>query len=126
MICRLQGNEDKREGFGLEYDIIEVKDEVKDGSYANNIITFNLVSANLSVSVIDGNPIQSYLLKYVMTEDSFNDQMAIIVVSINEPWKIIEALEKWAEILNKHINKLKLSKEMIKACKSRSKLNSII
>ncbi|CAH8676597.1 unnamed protein product [Schistosoma haematobium] len=107
LICRLQGNEDKREGFGLEYDIIEVKDEVKD------------VSANLSVSVIDGNPIQSYLLKYVMTEDSFNDQMAIIVVSINEPWKIIEALEKWAEILNKHINKLKLSKEMIKACKSR-------
>ncbi|VDP46374.1 unnamed protein product [Schistosoma mattheei] len=119
LICRLQGNEDKREGFGLEYDIIEVKDEVKDGSYANNIITFNLVSANLSVSVIDGNPIQSCLLKYVMTEDSFNDQMAIIVVSINEPWKIIEALEKWAEILNKHINKLKLSKEMIKACKSR-------
>ncbi|VDP61855.1 unnamed protein product [Schistosoma curassoni] len=54
-----------------------------------------------------------------MTEDSLNDQMAIIVVSINEPWKIIEALEKWAEILNKHINKLKLSKEMIKACKSR-------
>ncbi|CAH8658877.1 unnamed protein product [Schistosoma guineensis] len=107
LICQLQGNGDKREGFGLEYDIIEVKDEVKD------------VSANLSVSIIDGNPIQSYLLKYVMTEDSFNDQMAIIVVSINEPWKIIEALEKWAEILNKHINKLKLSKEMIKACKSR-------
>ncbi|CAH8650162.1 unnamed protein product [Schistosoma intercalatum] len=119
LICRLQGNEDKREGFGLEYDIIEVKDEVKDGSYSNNIITFNLVSANLSVFVIDGNPIQSYLLKYVMTEDSFNDQMAIIVVSINEPWKIIEALEKWAEILNKHISKLKLSKKMIKVCKSR-------
>ncbi|CAH8666194.1 unnamed protein product [Schistosoma margrebowiei] len=107
LICRLQGNEDKREGFGLEYYIIEVKDELKD------------VSANLSVSIIDGNPIQSYLLKYVMTEDSFNDQMVIIVVSINEPWKIIEALQKWAEILNKHINKLKLSKEMIKACKSR-------
>ncbi|XP_018646398.1 dynein light intermediate chain, putative [Schistosoma mansoni] len=107
LICRLQGNEDKQEGFGLEYDIIEVKDEVKD------------VSANLSVFIIDGNPIQSHLLKFVITEDSFNDQMALMVVSINEPWKIIEALEKWAEILNKHINKLKLSKEMITACKSR-------
>ncbi|CAH8678655.1 unnamed protein product [Schistosoma rodhaini] len=107
LICRLQGNEDKEEGFGLEYDIIEVKDEVKD------------VSANLSVFIIDGNPIQSHLLKFVVTEDSFNDQMALMVVSINEPWKIIESLEKWAEILNKHINKLKLSKEMITACKSR-------
>ncbi|KAH8867372.1 Cytoplasmic dynein 1 light intermediate chain 2 [Schistosoma japonicum] len=105
LVSRLQGSEDTQEGFGLEYDIIEVKDEAKDAT------------ANLSVFIVDGNPIQSQLLRYVITVDSFSDQMILIVVSINEPWYIIETLEKWADILNKHIGKLNLSEDMIKACR---------
>ncbi|KAK4474316.1 hypothetical protein MN116_000401, partial [Schistosoma mekongi] len=105
LVSRLQGSEDTQEGFGLEYDIIEVKDEAKHAT------------ANLNVFVADGNPIQSHLLKYVITVDSFSDQMILIVVSINEPWQIIETLEKWADILNKHISKLKLSEDTMKACR---------
>ncbi|CAH8564687.1 unnamed protein product [Schistosoma turkestanicum] len=117
LVCRLQGTEDKQEGFGLEYDIIDVKDEAKDGNSVNNITKLHVASANLSVCVMDGNPVQSYLLKYVITDDSIGDQMALIVVSLCEPWKIPEALERWSDLLNKHISKLKLSEETIEACK---------
>ncbi|CAH8873273.1 unnamed protein product [Trichobilharzia szidati] len=107
LISRLQGSEDMKEGFGLEYLLIDIKDEARDA------IT------NLSVCILDGNPVQSYLLKYVITEDTFDDQMALIVVSIGEPWKMIETLEKWADILAKHIDKLKLSEEKLKTRKSK-------
>ncbi|VDQ00269.1 unnamed protein product [Trichobilharzia regenti] len=101
------GSEDMKEGFGLEYLLIDIKDEARDA------IT------NLSVCIMDGNPVQSYLLKYAITEDTFDDQMAVIVVSIREPWKMIETLEKWADILAKHIDKLKLSEDKLKTCKSK-------
>nr|CAH8873784.1 unnamed protein product [Trichobilharzia regenti] len=107
LISRLQGSEDMKEGFGLEYLLIDIKDEARDA------IT------NLSVCIMDGNPVQSYLLKYAITEDTFDDQMAVIVVSIREPWKMIETLEKWADILAKHIDKLKLSEDKLKTCKSK-------
>ncbi|CAH8627004.1 unnamed protein product [Heterobilharzia americana] len=107
LISRLRGSEDIQEGFGIEYFLIEVKDEARDAT------------TNLSVCILDGNPIQSYLLQYVITEDSFCDQTAIIVVSISEPWKVIESLEMWADVLKNHINKLKLPKDKLKMYKSK-------
>lgn len=97
LAARLQRNEDPKESKGLEFHYMDVKDENRDET------------TRLSIWILDGDPYHSNLLKFALTEDNISDSMVLLVGSLAEPWKVLESLHQWMEILNKHINRLKIS-----------------
>ena len=45
----------------------------------------------------------------------------MIVVDMSQPWNILESLERWAEVLSKHISGLKVPDKEMKEMRERSK-----
>nr|XP_018909401.1 PREDICTED: cytoplasmic dynein 1 light intermediate chain 2 isoform X1 [Bemisia tabaci] len=101
VIAKLQGVEDPKKGYGLEYAYIDVRDEYRDDS------------TRLSVWVLDGEPSHAHLLKFALSEETFPHTMIMFVVSMTTPWNIMEQLENWATILQDHIDKLNISPEKL-------------
>ncbi|KAL7053437.1 hypothetical protein AAHC03_013369 [Spirometra sp. Aus1] len=73
----------------------------------------------LSVWILGGEVVFTPLLRYVLTRESFSDLLAVIVVSMEEPWNIMEQLEKWVDILAEYIKHLELPVEELTAHKER-------
>ncbi|KAI8790093.1 cytoplasmic dynein 1 light intermediate chain 2-like isoform X1 [Biomphalaria glabrata] len=96
LIAKLQGLEEPKKGSGLEYYYIDVKDEYRDEQ------------ARLNVWVLDGDPHHTGLLKYALKEDSFSDTLVMLVVSMAQPWALLETLTKWADVLRDHVDKLRI------------------
>ncbi|CAH8564679.1 unnamed protein product [Schistosoma turkestanicum] len=105
LIARLQGTEDPKKGFGLEYTLLDIKDEDRDDQ------------TKLNVWILDGNTIHSHLLKFAINEESFGDCFIMICVSMMEPWNIISSLNKWVGILKEHIDNLKVPNEKLQEYK---------
>ncbi|KAH9592285.1 Cytoplasmic dynein 1 light intermediate chain 2, variant 3 [Schistosoma haematobium] len=105
LMARLQGTEDPKKGFGLEYTLLDIKDEDRDDQ------------TKLNVWILDGNTIHSHLLKFAINEESFGDCFIMICVSMMEPWNIISSLNKWVGILREHIGNLKVSNEKLQEYK---------
>ncbi|ESO81920.1 hypothetical protein LOTGIDRAFT_223679 [Lottia gigantea] len=99
LIAKLQGIEEPKKGSGLEYYYIDVKDEYRDEQ------------ARLNVWVLDGDPEHTGLLRFALTQESFSDTLVLLVASMNQPWSIMESLNKWAGILREHIDRLKIPPE---------------
>ncbi|VDP78225.1 unnamed protein product [Schistosoma mattheei] len=108
LIARLQGTEDPKKGFGLEYTLLDIKDEDRDDQ------------TKLNVWILDGNTVHSHLLKFAINEESFGDCFIMICVSMMEPWNIISSLNKWVGILREHIGNLKVSNEKLQEYKKNS------
>lgn len=102
LIAKLQGNEDPRKGSGLEYYNIDVKDEYRDDQ------------ARLGVWILDGDTQHTNLLKYALTEENFAHTLVLLVVSMAQPWNIMDSLQKWITVLRQHIEKLKIPKETLR------------
>ncbi|BFZ12818.1 hypothetical protein BsWGS_15857 [Bradybaena similaris] len=96
LIAKLQGVEEPKKGSGLEYYYIDVKDEYRDEQ------------ARLNVWVLDGDPHHTGLLRFALKEDTFSDTLAMLVVSMAQPWSLMETLNKWVEVLAEHTNKLRI------------------
>ncbi|CAL1532757.1 unnamed protein product [Lymnaea stagnalis] len=96
LIAKLQGLEEPKKGSGLEYYYIDVKDEYRDEQ------------ARLNVWVLDGDPHHTGLLKYALKEDTFSDTLVMLVVSMAQPWALIETLNKWSDVLRDHVDKLRI------------------
>ncbi|KER22951.1 hypothetical protein T265_09040 [Opisthorchis viverrini] len=101
LIAKLQGTEDPKESFGLEYTFIDIKDEDRDDQ------------TKLSVWILDGDAIESRLLKFALNADNFGECVVVLLVSMAEPWKIAESLEKWAGVLERHINQIGIPLETL-------------
>ncbi|XP_059156070.1 cytoplasmic dynein 1 light intermediate chain 2-like isoform X2 [Physella acuta] len=99
LIAKLQGLEEPKKGSGLEYYYIDVKDEYRDEQ------------ARLNVWVLDGDPNHTGLLKYALKEDTFSDTLVMLVVSMAQPWSLLETLNKWADVLRNHVDKLRIPGE---------------
>ncbi|XP_005105824.3 cytoplasmic dynein 1 light intermediate chain 2 [Aplysia californica] len=99
LIAKLQGLEEPKKGSGLEYYYIDVKDEYRDEQ------------SRLNVWVLDGDPHHTGLLKYALKEDNFSDTLVMLVVSMAQPWSLLETLNKWAEVLSDHVDKLRIPAE---------------
>ncbi|KAF5396206.1 Cytoplasmic dynein 1 light intermediate chain 2 [Paragonimus heterotremus] len=106
LITKLQGSEDPKESFGLEYTFIDIKDEDRDDQ------------TKLNVWVLDSDVVHKRLLKFALNEENFGECVAMLVVSMAEPWKIMESLEKWSDLLEKHIKSLPIPIETISEYKS--------
>lgn len=99
LVAKLQGVEDPKKGSGLEYAYIDVRDEYRDDH------------TRLSVWVLDGDSGHTNLLKFALSEETFEHTLVILTVSMTAPWGWKEQLEHWTSILISHINKMDLSKE---------------
>ncbi|KAF8562932.1 hypothetical protein P879_11655, partial [Paragonimus westermani] len=106
LITKLQGSEDPKESFGLEYTFIDIKDEDRDDQ------------TKLNVWVLDSDVVHKRLLKFALNEQNFGECVAMLVVSMAEPWNIMESLEKWSDLLEKHIKSLPIPIETISEYKS--------
>ena len=168
-MARLQGIEDPRRGYGLEYQYIDVKDEYRDGMINGYILHLHIINwiasakfshqtplsppladvriermfsiivmslvcymstdvslvklkhyifvladhTRLGVTVLDGDPHHTGLLKFALTKENFADTLVLLVVSMSQPWSILESLQKWTQILQDHINRLKIPPEQM-------------
>ncbi|CAH8512631.1 unnamed protein product [Dicrocoelium dendriticum] len=101
LIAKLQGTEDPKETFGLEYSFIEIKDEDRDDQ------------TKLNVWILNGQVAHDRLLKFALNADNFGDSVVMIVVSMAEPWKLMECLDKWVTILESHIETLSIPMETL-------------
>ncbi|KAK3760039.1 hypothetical protein RRG08_064710 [Elysia crispata] len=96
LIAKLQGVEEPKKGSGLEYYYVDVKDEYRDDQ------------ARLNVWVLDGDPHHTGLLKYALKEETFSDTMVLLVASMSQPWSLLDTLNRWADVLSDHIDKLRI------------------
>ncbi|THD22006.1 Cytoplasmic dynein 1 light intermediate chain 2 [Fasciola hepatica] len=101
LITRLQRTEDPKTSYGLEYTFIDIKDEDRDDQ------------TKLNVWILDGDVVHSHLLKFALNAKNFGECVAVIMVSMAEPWNIVESLEKWADILSRHIKRLSIPPETL-------------
>ncbi|CAG5121719.1 unnamed protein product, partial [Candidula unifasciata] len=70
--------------------------------------------ARLNVWVLDGEPQHAGLLKFALKEDTFADTLVMLVVSMAQPWALLESLNRWVEVLSEHINKLRIPAETMR------------
>ena len=61
------------------------------------------------------------LLKYVMTEKTLANTLVVLTASMAQPWNIIESLNEWSEVLETHINRLRLLPEDLQEYKASCK-----
>lgn len=70
--------------------------------------------ARLGVWILDGDTQHTNLLKYALTEENFAHTLVLLVVSMAQPWNIMDSLQKWITVLRQHIEKLKIPKETLR------------
>jgi dynein light intermediate chain 1 len=103
-------------GCSLEYRFIDVQDEDTDDFLDR-----------MGVWVLDGVVWHSQLLPFVLKKETVGQTMVMIVVDLSQPWAIMESLQRWAEVVLKHVNSLHISpqdrKDMEENCKFRSVKN---
>ena len=97
LIAKMQGNEELRKGSGLEYHHLLVRDEYRDEQ------------TRLGLWVMDGDIFHQNLLTFALNEETIADTSVIITASMTTPWSLLDSLEKWADVLANHIDRLNLS-----------------
>lgn len=65
----------------------------------------------LGVWILDGDLHHRRLLKYALPAESLPHTLIMMVVSMAQPWNIMETLKQWGEVLNTHIDRLKVPPE---------------
>ncbi|XP_003739183.1 cytoplasmic dynein 1 light intermediate chain 1 [Galendromus occidentalis] len=109
LMGKLAGVEDPKRGSGLEYHHLLIKDDYTEDT------------TRLGVWVLDGDPWHRNLLRFALNEVNplMEDSMVVLTASMATPWSIASSLESWANILEEHISRLKLSPEYVGKCKKR-------
>lgn len=107
LIAKLAGLETPKKGSGLEYNYIEITDEYREDS------------TKLGTWILDGDPKNIELLNFALTEPNFEHSCCLLVASMSQPWNIMRSLENWANILEKHIEKLDIKPTKLKQCQQK-------
>ncbi|CAH8570547.1 unnamed protein product [Heterobilharzia americana] len=93
-------------GIGLDYHFLNLNEDGREDTL------------NMGVWCLNGDPQLSNLLKFALNESNIWHTMGIICVNYAEPWSILNDLELWLQILEQHINHLKITSEEIENLKS--------
>jgi dynein light intermediate chain 1 len=64
------------------------------------------------VWVLDGDPGHNDLLKFALSEETFQHTLVILTVTMTAPWSILEQLQHWASVLADHLDKLKVDVDL--------------
>ncbi|XP_069770503.1 cytoplasmic dynein 1 light intermediate chain 1 isoform X2 [Narcine bancroftii] len=96
LIAKLQGVDDYKKGRGMEFLYLDVHDEdIEDHTHCN-------------VWILDGDTYYKGLLKFAITADNVKDILLMMVVDMSRPWMIMDSLQKWVNVIQAHIETLKL------------------
>lgn len=74
----------------------------------------------MGVWILDGVIWHRDLLPFVLTKSSIDHTTVMIVVDMSQPWSIMESLDRWAEVLRKHIEGLKIPEREMKDMREKS------
>lgn len=115
LLARLKGEEDAKKGQALEYHCIEIKDTHRDEQ------------TKLGVWVLDGDLHHGGLLRYALPVEAVTsraeylknaqyvhdcpDSLVVITLSMATPWAVMDSLDKWTQLLSRHLDRLPLSLE---------------
>ena len=76
----------------------------------------------LGVWILDGDSYHANLLSFAQSTENFEDSLVVLVASMSAPWSIMESLQRWTEVLNNHINRLRIPPEKMQLCEEKCKL----
>jgi len=89
-----------KQGLGLEYSFLDIRDQFSDDIVSRlSIWTINSDEGTLQYTLSDHN------LRYT---DKGWSGMALLVVDYSRPWSILERLQHWVGVLDRHIESLKI------------------
>ncbi|XP_054245877.1 cytoplasmic dynein 1 light intermediate chain 2 isoform X1 [Indicator indicator] len=74
-----------------------------------NILVFDHTRCN--VWILDGDLYHKGLLKFAVSAESLQDTIVVFVADMSRPWTVMESLQKWASVLQEHIDKMKIPPE---------------
>lgn len=96
LIAKMAGVDAPKKGSGLEYNYLEIRDEYRDES------------TKLGVWILDGERKHENLLNFALTESNFENSCCLLVATMSQPWNIMNSLEEWITVLEKHIESLNI------------------
>ena len=79
-------------------------------------------TARCGVWILAGDEDHYDLLKFALTPDNFEHTMGLIVIDMSQPWTIMENLNKWTEVLRRHIDTLRIPPEKMQEYEQTCKL----
>jgi len=99
LITRIQGLDiaDMRKGVGLDYSFLDIHPENDDDTVAR-----------LNVWQLEGEPEHKDLLKFALNPTTIGNSVVMIALDFTQPWNLIETLNKWLGILQKHISSVSI------------------
>lgn len=77
--------------------------------------------SRLNVFIMDGD-VWGYhrsLMKFALNEETFPHTTVLLTASMSKPSAIMESLQNWAQILEEHIERLRIPKEVMSEHKKR-------
>ena len=74
----------------------------------------------MGVWILDGVVWHSQLLPFVLRRESLAHTTVMIVVDLSQPWGILESLERWAEVVRKHIQSLHIPDRELRELEEKS------
>ena len=72
--------------------------------------------------MLDGVVWHKELLPFVLNEKNVDNSLVMIVVDLTQPWTVVESLERWSEVIYRHINSLKIPDRQRRAMEEKSML----
>ncbi|XP_035680572.1 cytoplasmic dynein 1 light intermediate chain 1-like isoform X2 [Branchiostoma floridae] len=102
LIAKMRGDDELKKGAGLEYFYLEVHDEDRDDH------------TRCGVWVMDGDSHHRGLLRFALSAENIEHTLVMLAVDMSRPWTILESLQKWADIIHHHIDRLKVPPEKMK------------
>lgn len=74
-----------------------------------------------NVWILDGDLYHKGLLKFAVSAESLQDTIVVFVADMSRPWTVMESLQKWASVLQEHIDKLKIPPEEMRDMEQKCK-----
>ncbi|XP_063951050.1 cytoplasmic dynein 1 light intermediate chain 2-like isoform X1 [Lytechinus pictus] len=107
LLSRLQGVEDPKKGYGLEYLYLDVRDEDRDDT------------TRCGVWILAGENEHEDLLRYALTAENLEHTLVIIAVDMSRPWNIMDSLQKWTQVIRRHVDSLRIPPEKLRELEQR-------
>ncbi|XP_071507697.1 cytoplasmic dynein 1 light intermediate chain 2-like [Diadema antillarum] len=107
LLSRLQGIEDPKKGYGLEYLYLDVRDEDRDDT------------TRCGVWILSGENEHEDLLRYALRADNLEHTLVIIAVDMSRPWQVMDSLQKWTQVIRRHVDSLRIPPEQLRELEQR-------
>ncbi|KER22451.1 hypothetical protein T265_14856, partial [Opisthorchis viverrini] len=96
LITSLRESGEAPSGVGLEFHCLTLTDESREEPL------------QLCIWCLDGDPEHSNLLKFAITKANIWHTMLVICLDLSDPWSLLNDLQLWLSIIEKHVTRLKL------------------